>query len=64
MKTRLIFAIPWGAPPSVAGPLTQNAIGVTNGIFTVTLDFGASVFTGPARWLEVGVETNGGATFT
>jgi len=41
-----------GGPTSVAGPLTQNAIGVTNGIFTVTLDFGASVFTGPARWLE------------
>ena len=47
----------------VAGPLTNSATAVSNGLFTVTLDFGPGVFTGPARWLEMGVRTNGGAAF-
>ena len=47
----------------VAGPLTNAATGVTNGLFTVALDFGA-VFDGSARWLEIGVRTNGSGTFT
>ncbi len=48
----------------VAGPLTNSATGVTNGLFAVTLDFGSGVFTGPDRWLELDVRTNGGGTFT
>jgi hypothetical protein len=48
----------------IAGPLTNSATGVTNGLFTVTLDFGSGVFTGPARWLEVDVRTNGNGAFT
>ena len=48
----------------VAGPLTNSATGVTNGLFTVTLDFGPGVFTGPARWLELDVRTNGSGAFT
>lgn len=47
-----------------AGPLTTNAVAVSNGLFAVTLDFGAGVFTGPARWLEIGVRTNGAGGFT
>jgi hypothetical protein len=44
------------------GPtLTNAAVSVTNGLFTVNLDFGAGVFTGPDRWLEVGVRSNGQA---
>ena len=43
----------------VAGPLTNAPVGVTNGLFTVTLDFGAGVFDGGARSLEIGVRTNG-----
>ena len=45
----------------VAGPLTNSAVAVSNGLFTVNLDFGSGVFTGPARWLDIGVRTNGSA---
>ena len=48
----------------LAGPLTNTAVAVSNGLFTVALDFGAGVFDGPARWLEIGVRTNGGGAFT
>jgi hypothetical protein len=40
---------------SQVGPIvTGEDVSVTNGLFTVRLDFGASAFTGEARWLEVG----------
>jgi len=39
-------------------------VGVSNGLFTVTLDFGGGVFTGQARWLEIAVRTNGSGAFT
>lgn len=39
--------------------LTNSSVGVTNGLFTTTLDFGSSVFDGNSRWLEIGVRTNG-----
>lgn len=38
---------------------TNPMVVVSNGIFTVTLDFGASVFPGANRWLEVGVRPAG-----
>jgi microcystin-dependent protein len=48
---------------SIAGPITNSAVAVSNGLFTVTLDFGAGVFTGTNYWVEIGVRTNGGAGF-
>ena len=42
--------------------LTNPATSVSNGLFTVTLDF-SPVFDGSARWLEIGVRTNGGSAF-
>jgi hypothetical protein len=52
-------------PGVVAGPLTNAAVEVSNGLFAVTLDFGTGVFTGDARWVEIAVRTNsGGADFT
>lgn len=35
--------------------VTAPDVPVTNGLFAVAVDPGASVFTGPPRWLEVGV---------
>jgi trimeric autotransporter adhesin len=45
---------------------TQLAGGVpvTNGLFLVTIDFGAGIFTGSNYWLEVDVRTNGAASYT
>ena len=34
---------------------TNNAVVVSNGVFTVPLDFGAGSFDGEARWLEIAV---------
>jgi len=47
---------------AVAGTLTNAATAVSNGCFTVVLDFG-SVFDGNERWLEIGVRTNAGGSF-
>jgi hypothetical protein len=42
------------------GTFPLNAtLPVTNGLFTLTLDPGPGVFTGPARWLAIAVRTNG-----
>jgi len=48
----------------IAGPLTNSAVAVNGGLFAVQLDFGPGVFTGPNRWLQIGVRTNGGGIFT
>ncbi len=45
------------------GSLTRPGVGVAGGVFTATLDFGPAAFSGPARWLQVSVRTNGGANF-
>ena len=43
---------------SVGGSLSTNGIGVSNGLFTVALDFGSSPFIGARRWLRISVSTN------
>src|ERR1039457_7092725 len=48
----------------LAGPVHTTGVGVTNGLFTVLVDFGAGVFTGGSNWLSIGVRTNGGGAFT
>ena len=42
----------------IAGPVTNNSVSVTNGLFTVAIDFGGGVFTGTNYWLQIGVATN------
>ena len=43
---------------AVAGPVTTNGVIVTNGLFSVLIDFGSGVFTGQTNWLQIAVETN------
>ena len=45
------------ASASVLG--TPGGVGVTNGLFSVILDFGAGALNGAPRWLELQVRTNG-----
>ena len=46
-----------------AGPITNSAVAVSNGLFTITLDYG-DVFDGTTYWLQVAVRTNGVGGFT
>ncbi len=48
----------------VTGPVTNSAVAVTNGLFTVQLNFGPGIFTGTNYWLEIAVRTNGTASFS
>ena len=45
---------------------TQTVTGVTivDGLFTVNLDFGAGMFNGQARWLQIAVQCTGDGGFT
>jgi hypothetical protein len=52
-----------GAGDQVGSALTETNIGVTNGIFTTTLDFGG-VFNGNATWLAISVRSNGVGSYT
>jgi hypothetical protein len=45
-------------------PNTISGATVSDGLFTVVLDFGTSVFTGPRRWLEIRVRTSGAGSYT
>ncbi len=50
----------------IGTPNVLNHVNVSNGMFTVRLDFGAlaGTFNGEARWLQIAVQTNGGSVFT
>jgi hypothetical protein len=50
---------------SVIGtPVTNNGVSVSNGLFTVLVDFGPNALTGASNWLQIAVATNGSGTFT
>jgi hypothetical protein len=60
-----IFTV-WNASSGgseIGGTSTSLGVGVTNGLFTVTVDFGSGIFTGPTYWLQITVETNGVGPF-
>ncbi len=52
-RFRLFDAASGGS--QVGTTVTLNDVQVTNGLFTVALDFGAGAFKGDARWLEIAV---------
>jgi hypothetical protein len=49
---------------ATAGPVTNNGVVISNGLFTVLIDFGAGAFTGATNWMEISVATNGASAFT
>src|SRR4051794_37135034 len=62
----LYDALAGGAQQPQASPITvtRPAVSVTNGIFTVQLDFGASVFPGADRYLEIAVKKPADSSYT
>jgi hypothetical protein len=48
----------------VGSPITLTNQAVTDGLFAVQLDFGASSFQGSSRWLEIAVKPAGGGSYT
>jgi hypothetical protein len=48
---------------AIGNPLTIPNVGVSNGLFTVALDFG-NQFNSQPIWMAIGVRTNGGTNFT
>ena len=44
---------------ALAGPVTNTAVPVTNGIFTTVVNFVPGVFTGASNWLQIAVSSNG-----
>src|ERR1017187_4792323 len=46
-----------------SGPLTNSPVVISNGLFSVVLDFG-TVFFGADTWLQIGVRTTGNGVFS
>jgi hypothetical protein len=49
---------------ALAGPVTNAAVMVTNGLFTAAVDFGEGVFAGGNDWLQIALSTNGANSFS
>ena len=49
---------------TILGTVLTNAIGVTNGLFITTIDFGPGFYNGSNYWLEVDVKTNLAGSYT
>jgi len=49
---------------AAAGPVTQTAVKVSNGLYYANLDFGPGPFTSTNYWLDINVRPAGSNTFT
>jgi trimeric autotransporter adhesin len=50
---------------AIGGPVTQEGVAVSRGVFTALLDFGAGAFENQPRWIEVGVRPHlSGSAYT
>jgi len=58
-----LFSVSSGGT-SATGFLTNSATPVSNGLFTVVLDFGAGIFNGTTYWLQIGVRSNSSGGFS
>jgi hypothetical protein len=56
---RLFDAVSAGT--QIGGTVPVNSVNVANGVFTVSLNFGAAAFDGDQRWLEIAVRVPAGA---
>jgi len=56
-----VFDAPEAGTDLSGRPASADAVSVSNGVFSVTLDFGGDVFNSEARFLEIGVRPNGSA---
>ena len=61
-ELRLFNAVTGGAQQG--STVEVNNLSVSNGLFTASLDFGAAVFPGADRFLQIAVRTNGGGAFS
>jgi len=56
-----------GSPPTggnqIGSTQTKTGVSVSNGLFTVQLDFGADAFQGDARWLQIRVKCAGDSDY-
>lgn len=52
-----------GGSNLIGGPVSVSQVGVTNGLFVATVDFGQSPFTGNASWLGIAARFSGGGSF-
>ncbi|HEV2694813.1 MAG TPA: tail fiber domain-containing protein [Verrucomicrobiae bacterium] len=48
---------------AIAGPVTNTAVAVSNGLFTTTVDLGGA-FNGTSNWLQIAVSTNSANVFS
>ncbi|MFN0111094.1 MAG: tail fiber domain-containing protein [Blastocatellia bacterium] len=64
IQFKLFDAVTGGTQVGATFIPTPAGVVVTNGAFTVTLDFGATAFPGANRWLEISVKPPNGAAFT
>lgn len=59
MQFKLFDSADFVTGNQVGATITTLSVQVTNGVFTVQLDFGAGVFTGAARFLEIAIRPAG-----
>ena len=59
MQFKLFDTVTVGTGTQQGSTITNSTVQVVGGIFNVTLDFGANVFTGATRYLEIGVRPAG-----
>ena len=61
LQFKLFDTVTVGTGTQQGGTLVRNPVAVSAGVFTITLDFGANVFSGADRYLEIGVRPAGSA---